>query len=82
MRVSRLSWLALSTVMSSRPCWLMLPAHTVSPGPLSAGVLSPVMGAWLMLLKPSVMVPSSGICSPGSTRTMACSGTASSAVLA
>ena len=48
---------------------LIVPAKTSSPLALSTGALSPVMGAWLTALMPSITVPSSPKRSPGATRT-------------
>jgi hypothetical protein len=55
----------------SSPVWLMVPANTGSPTPLSTGMLSPVTLAWSMALVPPVISPSSGTRSPGRMRTMA-----------
>ena len=76
MRASVL-WVARAVTRScSSPLVLMLPANTASPGALSTGMLSPVIGAWLMALQPSVTTPSSGTRSPGFRRTCAFKGTA------
>ena len=56
--------------ISSAPSPLIVPAKTVSPGPLPTGRLSPVMGAWLTPLVPRATRPSSGIRSPGLTTTI------------
>ncbi len=66
---------AALTRSCSSACWLMLPAQTLSPGALSTGTLSPVMGAWFTLLWPAMTSPSSGMRAPGATRTRAPVGT-------
>ena len=53
---------------SMAPWPLMVPANTSSPGCLSTGSDSPVIGAWLTSLAPATTRPSSGIFSPGRTR--------------
>ena len=65
---------------SSSPVSLMVPAKTGSPAALSTGMLSPVTGAWLMVLVPFVTTPSSETRSPGFTRTVASSGTSATGV--
>ncbi len=69
-------WMMRASVVSRRNCVtrtsraprpLMLPANTSSPGPLSTGSDSPVTGAWLTALTPSMTTPSSGSFSPGFT---------------
>jgi len=67
------------TITSRVPVSLMVPANTGSPGTLSTGMLSPVTGAWLTALVPTATVPSSGMRSPGLTRTMALTGTCAAA---
>ena len=49
------------------PDWFTVAAETASPGPLSAGTLSPVRADSLTALSPSSTTPSTGICSPGRT---------------
>ena len=66
-------WMALSSptlvaVMVKAPNWLTVPLATSSPTPLSTGRDSPVITAWLMEVWPLVMTPSTGMVSPGSTR--------------
>ena len=55
------------TASSSAPWPLMVPANTGSPGALSIGSDSPVIGAWLTSDRPARTSPSSGIFSPGRT---------------
>ena len=50
-----------------KPAWLTVAAETVSPGPLSTGMLSPVRADSSTALLPSRMRPSVGIFSPGRT---------------
>ncbi len=53
-----------------KPDWLTVAAETVSPGALSAGMLSPVSAASLTALVPSSTTPSTGMLSPGRTTKM------------
>ena len=76
MRASTVSPAGLLTSNSSAPCWLMVPAKTSSPGPLSTGMLSPVMGDWSAALWPALTRPSSAKRSPGLMRTVAPTATA------
>src|SRR5690554_7613569 len=62
------------TRYSSSLCWLMLPANTRSPGCLSTGRLSPVIGDWSTADWPASTSPSSPMRSPGRTRTRLSSG--------
>ncbi len=55
---------------SMEPNWLTVPAATSSPGCLSTGIGSPVTALSSMLVEPETTVPSTGIASPGSTRTI------------
>ena len=66
---------AAVTRHSMVPVWLMVPAKTGSPGPLSTGRLSPVTGAWSTAVLPSVTMASIATRSPGLTRTAAPTGT-------
>ena len=50
-----------------KPDWLTVAAETVSPGALSAGMLSPVSAASLTALVPLSTTPSTGMLSPGRT---------------
>ena len=50
-----------------KPDWFTVAADTVSPGTLSAGMLSPVRAASLTALVPSMTTPSTGMLSPGRT---------------
>ena len=50
-----------------KPDWFTVAADTISPGPLSAGMLSPVRAASLTALSPSKTTPSTGMFSPGRT---------------
>ncbi len=57
----------------------MVPANTASPGAFSIGRLSPVIGAWFTLERPSTSSPSRPMRSPGRTRTIAPSTTSAAA---
>ena len=66
-------WMELSSPtrvasMVKAPYWLTVPLDTWSPGALSTGKDSPVMTDWSTEVRPSHMIPSTGIVSPGSTR--------------
>ena len=65
MRASVVSWAGRVVSTSTAPSWLIVPAKTSLPGDLSTGADSPVMGAWLTLVSPFVILPSSGNLSPG-----------------
>ena len=60
--------LSRSALIRNVPNRLTVPLLTVSPAPLSTGMLSPVMTDWSTVVSPSVIVPSAGIVSPASTR--------------
>jgi len=57
-----------SAVITKLPVWLTVPPVTSSPSAFCTGIGSPVIIAWSIVLEPSVMVPSTGIFSPGRTR--------------
>lgn len=80
MRASVVLPAAAVTRKVSSPLWLMVPANTMSRADLSTGMLSPVTGAWLALLCPSVTTPSKATRSPGLRRTSACSGTCTTGI--
>ena len=58
----------LVAVMSMEPKRLMVPQKTSSPTPLSTGRDSPVMMDWSTEVSPWIMVPSTGMVSPGRIR--------------
>ena len=69
-------WMIWEKVVSSptrvawhrmKPDWFRVAAETASPGPLSAGMLSPVRADSLTALSPSRITPSTGMFSPGRT---------------
>src|SRR3954451_16627162 len=66
-----LSAAAAVTRMRNTASRLIVPANTVAAGPLRVGVLSPVAGASLMALSPSMISPSAGMRSPGRTTIVA-----------
>ncbi len=65
------------TTISRRPSPLIEPAKTSSPGALSTGTLSPVIGASLSADRPSSIRPSKGTRSNGRTTTRAPTATSS-----
>ena len=69
----------LSARKTRNPSLLSEPLTTRDPGPLSAGTLSPVIGDSSTAPVPSRTVPSTGILSPGCTRTSSPAATSSSA---
>jgi len=71
MRASSVSPAAALTRYSKPPAPLIVPANTASPAAFSTGRLSPVIGAWSMLVCPLSTWPSSAMRSPGRTRTSA-----------
>ncbi len=72
---SRATWLrklsepTLVTLTSSVPYWLIDPPITAAPGIFSSGMDSPVTRLSSTLEAPSATSPSTGIDSPGRTRT-------------
>ena len=54
--------------MSKEPKRLRVPQNTASPTPLSTGRDSPVRMDWSTEVSPLTMTPSTGMVSPGSTR--------------
>ena len=69
MRLKVLSAASRVTSTSSAPEALIVPAYTGSPGPLSTGTLSPVIGLWSTALKPARTRPSTLTRSPGRIKT-------------
>ena len=67
-RWMELSSPTLEASMSKEPNWLTVPLETGSPGPLSTGRDSPVITDWSMAVWPWRITPSTGMVSPGSTR--------------
>ena len=63
------------------PYWFTVPLATSSPGPLSAGIGSPVITDWSTEVCPSSTIPSAGIVSPGSTRITSPAATVSAAMI-
>ncbi len=61
---------------SIAPCWLSVPANTLSPGSLDTGTDSPVRLLWSTSEPPFATSPSTGMASPGFTTT--CSSTCTS----
>ena len=66
-------WMELSSPtrvarMSKEPKRFTVPDETSSPTPLSTGRLSPVITAWSTEVSPEIITPSTGIVSPGRTR--------------
>ena len=53
-----------------KPDWFTVAAETVSPSPLSTGMLSPVRADSFTVLLPSTTTPSTGMFSPGRTTKM------------
>ncbi len=68
MRCRVLSAARWVTSRIKRPLPLTVPLKTSSPTSFQTGMLSPVTGAWLMSLSPSMTSPSIGIRSPGRTK--------------
>ena len=60
---------AFVTRIVMAPNRLIVPEYTSSPTALSTGSDSPVITLWSTVVVPSVMTPSTGIVSPGKTRT-------------
>ncbi len=67
---SVVSPVALVTSISSEPSPLIVPAKTSSPGFLSTGTDSPVIGAWLTADSPVSTTPSRGILMPDRVATV------------
>ncbi len=63
--------------LSNERSMLSVPANTWSPSFLSTGIDSPVIGAWLMVVVPFRIVPSSATWSPGRIRRISPTRTAS-----
>ena len=59
-----------STLISKAPFSLSVPANVWSPAVFSIGIDSPVMVAWLTVLCPESTIPSTGMLSPGLTKTI------------
>ena len=59
-----------STATKILPATSTVEANTRSPGPFSAGVLSPVSACWSIIAKPSEITPSTGTTSPVFTTMM------------
>ena len=79
-------WIELSSptlvaCISKAPNWLTVPLATLSPTPLSTGKASPVITAWLMEVSPAIILPSTGMVSPGKTRSISPTHTASAAII-
>ena len=79
-------WMELSSPtraasISKEPNWSTVPLNTSSPGPLSTGRDSPVITAWLTEVCPARTTPSTGMVSPGSTRSRSPTATASAGML-
>ena len=70
-----------SARMTKLPDWLMVPPLTRSPSVFSTGIGSPVSIDSSTVLRPSSTTPSTGILSPGRTRSRSPTATSSSADL-
>ena len=57
-------------LISIEPNWLIVPQNTLSPMLLSTGSDSPVIIDWSTEVSPSMIIPSTGIVSPGRMRIM------------
>ena len=62
---------------SIAPCWVKVPANTLSPVSLLTGTDSPVRLLWSTSEPPESTIPSTGIASPGLTTTRSPTWTAS-----
>ena len=67
-RESTVSLPTLSATIRNEPVWLRVPPITASPTRFSTGIGSPVIIDSSTELPPSVRRPSTGIFSPGRTR--------------
>lgn len=77
-RASTVSWPTFSAAIRNEPVWLTVPPITRSPSAFTAGSGSPVTIDSSTGLVPSVSRPSTGIFSPGRTRRVSPTRTASS----
>ena len=78
-RASMVSLPTRSARMTKLPDWLRVPPLTLSPGAFSTGTGSPVSIDSSTVLRPSCTTPSTGIWSPGRTRSRSPTCTSSSA---
>ena len=81
MRWMELSSPTLVAFISKEPNWLTVPLDTGSPGCLSTGRDSPVMTAWLIDVSPETIFPSTGMVSPGRTRSRSPTQTCSAGII-
>ena len=81
MRWIELSSPTLVARMSKAPNWFTVPLATSSPSDLSTGSDSPVITAWSTEVCPPVITPSTGMVSPGSTRSISPTCTACASIV-